>query len=241
MPSLRSFAEPYDADSFSSRFRRARYGFFLDLLAASRDDPDRTLSVLDVGGVEDFWEQAGFPPNCHFTILNLDAPPARHDNVVTVEGDARDLSRFADQSFDLVFSNSVIEHVGTIDDQRRMADEVRRVGRDYFVQTPSFWFPVEPHAVFPAFHWLPVPLRAWLLHHFSLGHFERRRDYADALALVKSIRIMHESELKRLFPDGELWRERLFGRTKSLTVYRIPRRAPATSQAASVEYAATTA
>ncbi len=225
MSLLRNIAEPYAEDSFSGRFRRARYGFFLDHLAASREDPNRTLRILDVGGVEDFWEQAGFPPNCHFTILNLDAPAPRHDNVVTIEGDARDLSRFGDKSFDLVFSNSVIEHVGTLDDQRRMADEVRRVARDYFVQTPSFWFPVEPHAVFPIFHWLPVPVRAWLLNHFSLGHLGRRRDAADALAVVKSIRIMRESELRRLFPDGQMWQEKLFGRTKSLTVYHMPERA----------------
>ncbi|HEX5367880.1 MAG TPA: class I SAM-dependent methyltransferase [Dehalococcoidia bacterium] len=241
MSLLRSIAEPYAEGSFSGRFRRARYGFFLDLLAASRDDPDKTWRILDVGGVEDFWEQAGFPPNCHFTILNLDAPAPRSSNVVTIEGDARDLSRFEDQSFDLVFSNSVIEHVGTLGDQRRMADEVRRVGRDYFVQTPSFWFPVEPHAVFPMFHWLPVPVRAWLLNHLSLGHLGRRRDPEDALAVVRSIRIMRESELRRAFPDGAMWQEKLFGRTKSLTVYRMPARrdAPASLEVRTLASTAT--
>ncbi|WP_255695553.1 methyltransferase domain-containing protein [Rhodohalobacter sp. 614A] len=54
-----------------------------------------------------------------------------------VQGDALDMHMFEDKSFDVVFSNSVIEHVGSFENQRRFADEVRRVGKAYWVQTPD--------------------------------------------------------------------------------------------------------
>ena len=65
------------------------------------------------------------------------------------------MPEFTTGEFDVVFSNSVIEHVGDFDDQRRMADEVRRVGRRFFVQTPNRWFPLEVHTRLPFVHWLP--------------------------------------------------------------------------------------
>jgi SAM-dependent methyltransferase len=65
---------------------------------------------------------------------------------------------FADGEFDLVYCSSVIEHVPP-DRRGRFAAEIRRVGRGWFVQTPAFSFPVEPHSLLPAAHWLPVPLR----------------------------------------------------------------------------------
>ena len=59
-----------------------------------------------------------------------------------VEGDGRNLSNFGDKTFDIAHSNSVLEHVGNWEDMHRFAGEIARVGRKYFVQTPSFWFPV---------------------------------------------------------------------------------------------------
>ena len=221
MPDLMTLAEPYSGQSLSTEFRRALFGFFRGLIAGIPRESGRPLEILDVGGVEDYWETNVFVDQANFTILNLDAPAPHHANVTTLAGDARDLSRWADKSFDLVVSNSVIEHVGTVDDQQVMADEVRRVGKRYFVQTPNFWFPVEPHAVFPVFHWLPEPMRASLLQSFRLGHLYPRPEREEALDLVRSIRIVSARELKSMFPDGTLWREKLSGLTKSLTIYRM--------------------
>src|SRR5271170_4260251 len=98
--------------------------------------------VLDVGGTPSL---RGFLPVRRLvTILNLPrAAPGRSGfDLVFASGCALP---FADRSFDIVFSNSVIEHVGDPTEQRRFADEIRRVGRGYFVQTPNRWFPVEPH------------------------------------------------------------------------------------------------
>jgi hypothetical protein len=87
-------------------------------------------------------------------LLNLVTEPVRAP-FTSVAGDARDLSRYPDRSFDIVFSNSVIGHVGGLSDQARAASEVRRVGRCYFVQTPNHGFPVDWRTMVPLFHFLP--------------------------------------------------------------------------------------
>jgi SAM-dependent methyltransferase len=75
-----------------------------------------------------------------------------------VQADAAAGLPFADDEFDLVYSSSVIEHV-PLARREAFASEVRRVGRGWFVQTPAFSFPVEPHALLPFAHWLPTALR----------------------------------------------------------------------------------
>ncbi|MEA2143378.1 MAG: hypothetical protein QOI64_1808 [Solirubrobacteraceae bacterium] len=65
---------------------------------------------------------------------------------------------FADDEFDLAYCSSVIEHIAPAD-RAAFAAELRRVARGWYVQTPAFSFPVEPHALLPFAHWLPVSLR----------------------------------------------------------------------------------
>jgi len=64
-----------------------------------------------------------------------------------------DLQLNQDGEFDLVFSNSVIEHVGDFERMRQFVHEARRVAKSYWIQTPSKWFPIEPHCGMP-FWWL---------------------------------------------------------------------------------------
>lgn len=103
-----------------------------------------------------------------------------------------------------------------------MAQEVRRVGKRYFVQTPNFFFPIEPHFLFPAFHWLPMSVRTWLVRHFDLGWYKKQADAAAARELVTSIRLLTKTELERLFPEGSIYCEKAFGLTKSFVVYYWP-------------------
>lgn len=62
---------------------------------------------------------------------------------------------FDDESFDLVFSNAVIEHVGAQEEQRAFLDEILRVGKRAFVTTPNRRHPIEFHTVTPFLHYLP--------------------------------------------------------------------------------------
>lgn len=62
---------------------------------------------------------------------------------------------FPDKSFDIVFSNAVIEHILGPGRQKRFADEVMRVGRSWFVTTPNYWYPFESHYHLPLIQFLP--------------------------------------------------------------------------------------
>ncbi|MEY2443202.1 MAG: hypothetical protein QOJ46_2628 [bacterium] len=75
-----------------------------------------------------------------------------------VLADVLDGLPFADGEFDLAYCSSVIEHVAPAD-RDAFARELRRVARGWYVQTPAFSFPVEPHALLPFAHWLSPRLR----------------------------------------------------------------------------------
>jgi 2-polyprenyl-3-methyl-5-hydroxy-6-metoxy-1,4-benzoquinol methylase len=191
----------------------------LDDLRASRAD----VRILDIGGTFAFWRQTGALErlaSMKFTLLNLTEStiPADQSHFTQVLGSALELP-FADQSFDVVFSNSVIEHVGSWSNQQVMAAEVRRVGRRHIVQTPSFWFPMEPHARLPFFQFLPRSVRAWLIWHFDINYFPRGKSYNDCLSVSDSTLMLSRKEFARLFPDSILQTERLLGLPKSYTAF----------------------
>lgn len=178
--------------SLASKLRRRRWEHVQSLLALSG-----TESVLDVGGTDKSWWFAhwqGFTVRC-----NLDRAAA--ESGVRVVGDGCALP-FGNRAFDVVFSNSVIEHVSTFEGQSRFAQEFRRVGRRYFLQTPNRRFPIEPHYLFPFFQFLPVSVQRWLHTHFDIGTFTRATPYG-------TIRLMTKAELVQLFPEAHLVPERV--------------------------------
>ena len=201
------------------RLRRRRFELFRSLL----DRLGRPLSILDVGGTAQFWRTMGLggEPGVDITLLNLDPPrETTGSGVRALQGDARDLSRFGDRSFDVVFSNSLIEHVGGPPDQERAAREMQRVGKAFFVQTPNRNFPLEPHFLFPFFQHLPVRTRVFLLTRFPLGWYGRIADPEEARRTVESVQLLDREHFASLFPGAVIWEERLFGLTKSFVAHR---------------------
>jgi len=217
-PWLGRIVDPRREGTLATRLRRQRFARFAELVA----DLPRPVRILDVGGVEGFWERMGFPAGgaaeARICLLNLEPVPVSRPGFESRVGDARDLSQFEDDAFDVVFSNSVIEHVGSFEDQARMAREVRRVGRRYSVQTPNRRFPIEAHTLVPGFQLLPTGLQASLLQRFALGWMPRLPDRERALAEARSLRLLTRAELARLFPDGCLRAERVLCLVKSWTV-----------------------
>lgn len=213
---LTKYADSRKADDFATRLRRRRFTLFRSLVDALTPP----LRILDVGGTPVFWEMMDFldRPGLSLVLLNRSEALVSNPHVITVEGDARAMPQFGNDEFDIVFSNSVIEHVGAFEDQRSMAEEIRRIGKRYFVQTPNYYFPMEPHFLFPGFQFLPLSARACLLRHLALGWHERTPDPKEALELVSSTRLLTRRELLRLFPDATLFRERFLGMTKSFIV-----------------------
>jgi SAM-dependent methyltransferase len=195
--------------------RRKRVELFLEFI---RDLPP-PIRVLDVGGTERFWVTVGLPDGLSIMLLNRTAAPVETPGIESVAGDARHLGAFEDGAFDVVFSNSVIEHVGSFADQARMAAEVQRVGRRYFVQTPNRYFPIEPHFLFPGFQFLPRRIRAGLHQRFDLGWMKRAEDHSSALRNVDELRLLTRAELETLFPRARIWVERFWGWPKSYVAF----------------------
>ena len=214
---LKKIADNRDETSLAVQFRKKRFAFFNSLLSQL----PRPVCILDVGGAESYWKTMGMnaKDEVFVTLLNLTAEAITLPNVTSIAGDARRID-FEDQSFDIVFSNSVIEHVGDHEDQMKMANEVRRVGKRYFIQTPNKYFPLEPHFLFPFFQFLPVRVRVRLLQRFNLGWFPRTPELAKAREIVESIRLLGREEFRQLFPGSELYEEKVFGLTKSFVVYQ---------------------
>jgi len=179
-------------------------------------------SVLDIGGTPDYWDM--LPQRPRLVLLNT--PRARQDLAGAaswVAGDGRQLP-FRDGAFDVVFSNSVIEHVGDAASQQRFANEVARVGRAYWVQTPNRWFPVEQHLLTPFIHWLPKAWQRTIVPRFNIWQVltrpraDRREFYVEHY--LRDVRLLSGGELQALFPGGHVLRERFCGWTKSLVAMK---------------------
>jgi hypothetical protein len=211
---FRNAADDARTDSLSHRLRARRFEEFERRTARL----PRPLSILDVGGTTEYWEARGWAdrPGVEVTLVNLTGSEQRYENLKPAVGDATSLE-YEDGAFDLVFSNSVIEHLFTLENQRAMAREVRRLGRAYWVQTPNFYFPIEPHFLAPAWHWLPVSARVAILRRRAVGWNGRCPDPEHARRIVTEHRLMRRSELKALFPEATLVPERVAGLVKSWT------------------------
>lgn len=173
--------------------------------------------IIDVGGYPEIWNQPGYD-GVMVDVINLDlendtAPSISMISgamVRSLQGDGRTLP-FKDASYDIAYSNSVIEHVGSTRDQERFAQEIMRVGRSLWVQTPAPLCPIEPHFLGLAIHWLPRAWRPIAARVFSLrglfgGHsMEHLREISDTTRLVSKKR------LRSMFPGCIILTERILG------------------------------
>lgn len=211
--------------SLNYQLRQARLRLFLSQIS----NCNKPVNILDVGGSAFYWEHLFFSmegvskQDFKITITNIDENQMKkqlsNDSYYKfVQADARKMSQFSNGEFDIVHSNSVIEHVGEFMDKMRMALEVRRVGKKHFIQTPNFYFPVEPHFQAIFFHWMPRWLRVLLTRIFSLGHFPRAKTKQHAEEIVDSAQLLAFKDVEVLFPMSIIHREKVFGLTKSFIV-----------------------
>jgi len=244
MSLLKKLADNTRTNSISNKFRRRRFAFFEKFISLL----PRPVKILDVGGTENYWQQMGISVplstgrrehkspfeggrgmilstgddsfyEIEITILNTEDLDVQSRNIKFIKGDARDLSMFADKQFDVAFSNSVIEHVGNFTDQKKMADEIIRVAKKYFVQTPNYFFSFEPHFLFPCFQFLPRRVRIFLVTKFALGWYPRARSNNEAGELVDSINLLRKSDLRKLFPAANYFAEKFLFLTKSFIIH----------------------
>jgi hypothetical protein len=227
----RRFVDYSNKGSLGSRLRARRFQLIRNMLErASTEGNSRPLRVLDLGGTRKYWNliDAGTLRRwkVRVTLLNrtMEADLDHPDIFEAMEGDACDLRGFGDGSIDLVHTNSVIEHVGDWANMERMAGEIRRVGKAYYVQTPYFWFPVEPHFVCPLLHWLPLSVRTKIALSASLGTWPRARDVGEAVRAQTSAMLLDRSMFGFLFPDAQIQFEYFMAFPKSLIAIRTSAR-----------------
>ncbi|MEZ5922093.1 MAG: class I SAM-dependent methyltransferase [Parvularculaceae bacterium] len=211
-----------DPKSLSRRFRAKRFdriGALIDKVIAEKG----SCRIADLGGTKYYWEIAEefiARRPVEITLINPKEAQESSGKFRFLAGDATDLTILDDMSFDLVHSNSVIEHVGDWKDMAAMAANIRRLAPRYYVQTPNFWFPYEPHFRCLFIHWLPEQIRYRLVKRFALGFADSKKTVAAAMERVQSARLIDAGQMGALFPDAEMERERVFGLTKSLIAIR---------------------
>ncbi len=165
------------------------------------------MRVLDVGGYARAWQGSGVRP-WHLTLLNLDAQTEPLEPwMTTVRGDACDALDLG--SFDLVYSNSVIEHVGGHWRRARYAELIQRSAPRFWVQTPYRYFPIEPHFLMPAMQHLPLSLQARVVTRWPIGSYRVVKDRETALRDAMGVELLGKTQFASYFPGAELVPERL--------------------------------
>ncbi|MGW7820460.1 class I SAM-dependent methyltransferase [Streptomyces puniciscabiei] len=204
--------------SLGERLRTARWERFRRCFPGIEN-----MSVVDLGGTAEMWLRAPVRAK-HVHLINLEEHPAGLPDWITAENaDVTDPAVAAALSsqggYDLVFSNSTIEHVGGHSQRRGFVAAVERLAPLHWIQTPYRYFPVEPHFVAPGFQFLPLAARARLVRHWPLVH-SRPDSPESAMNAVINIELLTRAEMRYLFPRSVLLSERVLGAPKSLIAVR---------------------
>jgi SAM-dependent methyltransferase len=183
--------------------------------------PGPETSVLDVGVTSDerfresnyFEQMYPFPQNITCVGTEDGSHLAlRYPGLVYRQVRSGDELPFRDAEFDVVFSNAVLEHVGSRAAQAAFVRELCRVSRSFFVTTPNRWFPFEHHTGLPLLHYLPASFFRALLRRTPYRH------WADE----SNLNILTARELASFFPpeaDVEIRSVRLGGLPSNLAAF----------------------
>lgn len=198
-------------DSLGAQSRARRWTLFAQVFPEIED-----MHVLDLGGTVEAWRRAPVRPE-RVTVLNLLEPGESDDPWLrAIKGDACDPPPEVKTSkYDLVFSNSLIEHVGGHAKRLQLARVVQESAPRFWVQTPNRSFPIEPHFLVPFLQYLPLPLQAWLIQRWPLVH-TRPQDYETAFRIVQWTELIGVRQLQSYFPLSQIITERVLGLPKSL-------------------------
>lgn len=190
-------------------FRKRRMQLFLRFLDQLGINHPK---ILDVGGSPHFWSEVN--RSFSLTVLNLPGNLERDESkpeIHYVEGDGCKMYMFNHDQFDVVFSNSVIEHVGDEDRQREFANEIKRVGKFFWVQTPSKYFPIEAHSGMLFWWFYPELVRKFFINRW-------KREIPAWTDMVENTVAVRRYFLESQFSDGQLIVERFLGIPKSYII-----------------------
>ena len=214
---LANYSNP---NSLGSRLRAKRIAPLLELIEVAYKK-NGFVNIIDIGGTAEYWNiiQRHYLERHHVTITLVNTSATlvgtNKNPFVFINSDGCNLACFSNKSFHIAHSNSVIEHVGDWARMVAFSEELARVSDAYFVQTPNYWFPIEPHYMMAFIHWLPKPFRIWLVLHFQLGTMRRATSVDEAVRIVESARLLNFKMFQALFKDAQIFTERVFWLPKS--------------------------
>ena len=226
MSKIKSLIREKIFNNYSRKFKQKRKDLFYNQLK-----PHAQERILDFGGYDGSWLSFLVPENngnLYVADIAEDALKKAKNKfgLKTVLLDESGKIPFDDNYFDVVFCNSVIEHV-TVDKneiysiktnkefreksfarQQFLASEIRRVSKKYFVQTPNKHFIIESHNWFPSFFiYLPRTYQIKLIKFLSKYWIK---------SSTPDVNLLTEKDMKLLFPDAEIFQEKSLYMTKSL-------------------------
>lgn len=186
--------------NIQEKSREKKFRLFMETF-----NPTKKTKILDIGPGQGTFLEKLYPFKQNITCIeisqrNIDKFKKNNPGIKIIKGDARGM-KFKDSSFDIIFSNAVIEHVGDFEKQKDFADEIRRVGKSFFITTPNKFFPYEPHYRLPLFQFLPKIIQKWLSNVFPLGNYPK--------GCWEDINLVSSSGLKKLFPKSKIIRQRI--------------------------------
>ncbi|SNY90571.1 hypothetical protein SAMN04515647_0741 [Cohaesibacter sp. ES.047] len=231
---VRHLTDYSNPNSLGSRMRAKRMRRIEEILKDVINEKG-SATILDVGGLMQYWMALDndLAEHCHVIVLSDEPSEGHFDDLAggfvgTSEfrqGDGCNLSEYADCEFDLVHSNSVVEHVGNFDRKKQFSIETKRVGRNYYVQTPNLWFPIDPHYLLPFVHWVAAPYRFKRLAHKGLGpRNPAMHDYERAVHYIEHTDILDKELFTHLFSDCEIFYEKAGPLIKSfIGIRRAPK------------------
>lgn len=195
------------AYGISAKSRAQKFDQFLTLL-----DPKEKETIVDVGvntteySATDNYLEKFYPYPDRITTVGVEDMSdfqKRYPKVTVVQGDGRDLS-FPDNTFDIAYSNAVIEHVGNFDDQRHFLSELFRVSRRGYLTTPNRHFPIELHTRVPLLHLLLSKSSfdhfvTWIGKGWAAGNYMSLLSEKDLRALFSQVGITHYTLIRNRF------------------------------------------
>lgn len=201
--------------SLGERSRRRRWTQFVETFSNLAD-----LRVIDLGGTVEFWLRAPVQPRC-VVLVNLVSSGVELPTWMSeFVGDACSLpERVTNSSYDLVYSNSVIEHVGGHHRRIAFVEAVHDLAPRHWVQTPYRYFPVEPHWVCPGMQFFPLWLRARIGMRWPLVH-TRTDDLGVAIESQLGVELLDLTQMRHYFPGSTIVHDRVAGLTKSIIAVR---------------------
>lgn len=201
---LKKIIDVEDENSIATKVRQGNFKLFKDLVLSF----NRQVKILDIGGTQNYWEMMKYtdPNLIQVTLINIDDKKVTLPNFTAIKMNALDLNIFKFDC-DIIFSHSLIEHI----DHEKFAYIVKNFNKPYFIQTPNKYFPIEPHFLFPMLQFFPIWLKYWFV-----------RTYRKELeSEVETINLLSKKELKKLFPNTQIYGGKILGIAQSFVVINM--------------------